>query len=223
MILWISINSPRQCECRSESFPVKSCYSANGRFISSSAAVELLSVVQHLQLRLDTTVTILAVAFQSPQSSQSSVPSGSPFSGFAKLFTNFFIFKMMTHPACNTLFRSSFVQQACPPRLCSSRRAMLLKPSAAIPSPADISLSDQTARRSMRMPTIQLISSAVAIQAQTQRFERFAGRSAMVSALDSVPEPFTHSDVIAVVLSVWPYLLLTLTSCGAVGCCCRLA
>jgi hypothetical protein len=35
--------------------------------------------------------------------------------------------------------------------------------------------------RAIRMPTIELITAAVSIQAQTQQFERFAGRSAMVS------------------------------------------
>lgn len=39
--------------------------------------------------------------------------------------------------------------------------------------------------RALRMPTIELITAAVSIQAQTQQFERFAGRSAMVSVYTS--------------------------------------
>lgn len=41
--------------------------------------------------------------------------------------------------------------------------------------------SHPVSRRNHHLPTIALLSDAVAIQAETQRFERFAGRSAMVS------------------------------------------
>lgn len=97
-------------------------------------------------------------------------------------FFTSFIMMTARSPACQSL------RSGAGPRICSSRRVGLFKPVAFISrspsSSTDEAISLQRVqagqRRPLSMPTIKLITATVEIQAQTQRFERLAGRSAMV-------------------------------------------